>query len=169
MQARPKIAVAVVASLATAGALVASVGTATAAPSSTRAAVAPSADHGRQDFGFINSLVSRDGQRYLRFDRAVMLTGRDAAAAKAARGIAAHEPPDYYIQNNNPKLRTYRLAPDVKVLGSQALAGRPEPTPVTRQRLEDYLKQRPAGSAYPPFTLTIRHGVVTTVAEVYLP
>jgi hypothetical protein len=169
MHTRSKTAIALVASLATAGAVLASVGTATASPSTTRAAVVTSTDHGRQDFGFISAVFSRDGQRYVRFDRAVMLTGKDAAAAKAARGIDPQEPPDYYIQNDNPKLRTYRLAADVKVIGSQVLAGRPQPTPVPRQRLYDYLKQRPAGSAYPPFTLTFRHGVVTTVAEVYLP
>jgi hypothetical protein len=169
MRARTQTAVALITSLVAAGAVLATSGTVAAAPKAGRAAVATSADHGRQDLGFINAMFTRDGQRYLRFDRAVMLTGREAAAAKSAHGIDPTEPPDYYIQNDNPKLRTYRLARDVKVIGSQVLAGRPQPTPVTLQRLVAYLNQRPAGSTYPPFTLTFRKGVVTAISEVYLP
>ena len=131
-------------------------------------AVVTSKDHGRTDFGFIAGSFTANGARYLRFDRAIFLTGAAAAAAKAAHGIDPSEPPDYYIQNDNRRLRTYALAANVQVYGSQVLTGSPAVKPVTLQKLVDHLRTRPAGSTYPPFVLTFSKGKVVKIVEQYV-
>lgn len=165
---RTRILALALAAAGTAGAIVGTAAPSSAAPAAP-AAVATSTDHGRTDFGFIAGSFTRDGRRYVRFDRALMLTGAAAAAAKAAHGLDPHDGPDYYVQNDNPRLRTYRLSPSVTVLGSQQLTGSPTLKKVPLQRLLDHLRTRPAGSTHPPFTLTFRAGQVVTVTEQYLP
>src|SRR4029453_17258359 len=54
------------------------------------------------DFGFIHSWTAKAGTFSLRFDRAVLLTGKAADAASAAHGGESPAPNDYYIQNDNP-------------------------------------------------------------------
>ena len=163
---RSLVAVAVTTAV-TAGGAVALSSTSTAATTSTPAVVT-STDHGRTDFGFVSSTFTRNGVRYVRFDRAVMLTGAAAARAKAAHGLDPSEPPDYYIQNDNPRLRTYALARDVRVVGSQVLTGSPALKPVTLQRFVDHVRTRPAGATYPPFVLTFAKGKVVKITEQYV-
>jgi cell division septation protein DedD len=95
----------------------------TAQPTSRRAASrpapSPTTTTRRSDFGFIRSWYAKPGAFYLRFDRAVMLTGKAADAASAAHGGESPVPNDYYIQNDNPRLRDLVLADQATVIGSQ--------------------------------------------------
>jgi hypothetical protein len=51
----------------------------------------------------------------LTFDLAEFLTGEAAAQAAAEHGDESPPPNDYYIVNDNPKLRTMPIAPDATI------------------------------------------------------
>jgi hypothetical protein len=167
MSARPaRTVVALAAALAT----WAAIGTApaSAAPGPSRsAAVAVAKDHGSTDFGYAAATTTRNGIRYLTFDRAVLLTGAKARAAKAAHGLDPDDAPGFFIQNDNRKLRTYQLSPAVKVYGTQQLARSGTPRPVTMQHFLEFAGSRKA-SAHTPFTLTFKGGKVVRITETYL-
>ena len=77
----------------------------TTAQPAGRPAASPAATSSGTDFGFIRSWTAKTGTIYLRFDRAVLLTGKAADAASAAHGGESPVPNDYFIQNDNPRLR----------------------------------------------------------------
>ena len=72
-----------------------------------------------RDFGFIRSWYAKTGTIYLRFDRAVLLTGEAADDASAAHGGESPVPNDLYIQNDNPRLRDLAIVDQATVIGSQ--------------------------------------------------
>ena len=78
----------------------------------------PSEEATNIHFGFVTD-VGESGSGYeLTIDYAFFLGGMEAnLAAEAAGEIAPGEgvPNDYFIQNENPRLRTFPLAPDVEV------------------------------------------------------
>ncbi len=95
-----------------------------------------------------------------------MHTGAAAAAQRAARGLPPE--PEYYVQNDNPRLRTFRLAPGVKVYGSQQMTGSPSLTRVTVDQLRAFV--RTAKGKRTAFTMRKDSaGRVTVIAEYYLP
>jgi hypothetical protein len=121
-----------------------------------------------RDFGFIAGIVVRDGKTYLRFDRARLLTGDAARASRAAHGLDPNDGPDYYIQNDNPRLRLLRVTGNVVVSGSQSLAGTPAQKPVTFQVLRSYVATHHT-HRIPAFSLVYDdRGYVVRIAEVYL-
>jgi hypothetical protein len=164
-----RTAAALVAAFAAASAVVGSSSAASAAPAAaTPAVVTVAKDHGATDFGYVTRTFSRSGIRYIKFDRAVLLTGDKARAAKAAHGLDPNDGPDYYIQNDNPRLRTYALSSSVKVYGSQQLTGSPALRPVSLQAFVKLVENRKA-SAQTPFTLMFKGGKVIRITERYLP
>lgn len=56
-----------------------------------------------------------DGSGRLTFDLAYFLTGEEANQAAAAHGDETPVPDDYYIVNDNPKLRQLPVAADAKI------------------------------------------------------
>lgn len=65
-------------------------------------------------FTFVEKLTSgKPGTIVL--DYAEYLTGKKAADAAKARGDESPPPNDYYIVNDNTKLRTFKISPDAKV------------------------------------------------------
>jgi hypothetical protein len=64
-------------------------------------------------FGFIEEVDASGGTLVL--DLAYFLTGKAANEAAAARGDEVPVPNDYYIVNDNPRLRTLALAEDVQL------------------------------------------------------
>ena len=74
---------------------------------------------GSKDFGYFPATASRTPP-VVQFDRATLLTGEDAQKAAAAHGEEAF---DYYVVNDNPKLRALTLASSVVVRGSIQLNG----------------------------------------------
>jgi hypothetical protein len=144
------------------------VGTASAA-SAGPGTVGVSASPARTtDFGYLTRLRTTKSGTTLVLDRAILYTGSAAAAERAKRGLAP-DAPDFYIANDNPRLRTYRLAPGVVVRGSQLLTGSAEAKTVPLSTLRRHLEQRTQGSASVPFTLTFdRRGRVAVIEELYL-
>jgi hypothetical protein len=142
---------------------------ATAQPA-TQPAAAPTTATRRSDFGFIRSWYAKPGAFYLRFDRAVLLTGDAADAASAAHGGESPVPNDYYIQNDNPRLRDLAIANQITVVGSQQLTGSPGPKPISLKALLTYVHNGGPQVAHTPFHLTYNdHGLVTRIEEQYRP
>jgi hypothetical protein len=122
------------------------------------------------DFGFIRSWYAKPGAIYLRFDRAVLLTGKAADAASAAHGGESPVPNDYYIQNDNPRLRDLAIANQVTVVGSQQLTGSPGPNPSSLKALLTFVHNGGPQAAATPFHLTYNdNGLVVRVQEQYVP
>ena len=142
---------------------------ATAQPA-TRPAPSPDSATRDSDFGFIRSWTAKSGTFYLRFDRAVLLTGKAADDASAAHGGESPVPNDYYIQNDNPRLREVVIADQAKVIGSQQLTGSPGPNPSNLKALLTFIHNGGPLVAATPFHLRYdANGFVTRVQEQYLP
>jgi hypothetical protein len=126
-------------------------------------------------FGFIESVDLE--ALALEFDLAYFLTGEEANAAAEEHGDEVPVPNDYYIVNDNPKLRTLGVAPNLEIVlydwdrccdetieGS--LEGLAEAInggePVT---VDGHLYQGPLS----PYWLTVEGGAVTRIEEQYLP
>lgn len=140
-----------------------------AQPASGPASSPTTATSGR-DFGFIRSWTAKTGTFYLRFDRAVLLTGKAADAASAAHGGESPVPNDYYIQNDNPRLREVVIADRATVIGSQHLTGSPGPNPSSLKALLTFVHNGGPLVAHTPFHLTYDdNGLVTQVQEQYVP
>jgi hypothetical protein len=130
----------------------------------------PAATSSGTDFGFIRSWTAKTGTIYLRFDRAVLLTGKAADAASAAHGHESPAPNDYYIQNDNPRLREVAIVDQAKVIGSQQLTGSPGPNPSTLKSLLTFVHEGGPQLAATPFHLTYNaNGLVVRVQEQYVP
>jgi hypothetical protein len=141
----------------------------TARPAS-RPAASPTSPNPGSDFGFIRSWTAKTGTFYLRFDRAVLLTGKAADAASAAHGGESPVPNDYYIQNDNPRLREVVIADQATVIGSQQLTGSPGPNPSSLKALLTFVHNGGPQAAATPFHLTYDdNGFVTRVQEQYVP
>jgi hypothetical protein len=124
----------------------------------------------RTDFGFIPDWYTRQGRLYLRFDRAILLTGPAADAASAAHGGESPVPNDYYIQNDNPRLRDVPVRDGVTVVGSIALTGSPAAKLVSLQALLSLVTRLGSGELSPPFDLRYdAQGQVSRVQEMYVP
>ena len=142
---------------------------ATAQPA-TQPAARPTTATRRSDFGFIRSWYAKPGAFYLRFDRAVLLTGTAADAASAAHGGESPVPNDYYIQNDNPRLRDLAIANQITVVGSQQLTGSPGPKPISLKALLTFVDNGGPQVAATPFHLTYNdNGLVTRIEEQYVP
>jgi hypothetical protein len=136
---------------------------------SGQASSATTATPGR-DFGFIRSWYAKTGTIYLRFDRAVLLTGKAADAASAAHGGESPVPNDLYIQNDNPRLRDLAIVDQATVVGSQQLTGSPGPNPSNLKTLLRFVHRGGPRVAATPFHLTYNdNGLVVRVQEQYLP
>ena len=141
----------------------------TAQPASRPAAPSATTNPGT-DFGFIRSWTTKTGTIYLRFDRAVLLTGKAADDASAAHGGESPVPNDYYIQNDNPRLREVAVGDQVTVIGSQLLTGSPGPNPSSLKALLTYVHNGGPQVAATPFHLTYNaNGLVVRVQEQYIP
>ena len=114
--------------------------------------------------------------RTLRVDLVQFLTGDEASQAFLTDNPGETEGPpnDYYIVNDNPRLRTALVADDVIVeLVRLEEDGNAELDPGTFEELPDYLSayvpaEGPALS-YNPFWVTVEAGQVTAIQEQYLP
>ena len=136
----------------------------------SRPAASPATPNPGSDFGFIRSWTAKAGTFYLRFDRAVLLTGKAADDASAAHGGESPVPNDYYIQNDNPRLREVVIGDQATVIGSQHLTGSPGPNPSSLKALLTFVHNGGPQVAATPFHLTYDdNGFVTQVREQYLP
>ena len=84
-------------------------------------------DHGSTDTRYATATTTRNGTRYLTFDRAVLLTGAKARAAKAANGLDPDDAPSSFIQNDRPEAAHLPADAAVKVYGTQQRPGPARP------------------------------------------
>jgi hypothetical protein len=113
---------------------------------------------------------AKTGSIYLRFDRAVLLTGEAADAASAAHGGESPVPNDLYIQNDNSRLRDLAIVDQATVMGSQQLTGSPGSNPSSLKALLTFVHKGGPRVAATPFHLTYNdNGLVVRVQEQYLP
>jgi hypothetical protein len=65
--------------------------------------------------GYVQSVSNLSGAWSLKIDYVQFLTGGEAADAAAARGDESPPPNDYYIVNDNPKIREFPIKPGISV------------------------------------------------------
>jgi hypothetical protein len=138
-------------------------GPVTTAPPATPPAGDPVLEDGRHPV-FITALDS--AARTVEFDLIQFLTGDEAVAAwDAAHPDQPGGPPnDYFIVNENPRLRVLALANDVTVTVPSFEGGGLHAQAIPF----DDLPARLAGTTN-PFWLTVENGTVTAIDEQYIP
>ena len=125
-------------------------------------------------FGYVRA-VDVDA-RTIEFDLAIFLSGKEANAAYHAAGGTGPVPNDYFVVNDNPRLRTLALAPDAHLRlldwnhccetffdGDLALFAR---------AIGDQEDVTDGGLIYrgqSQWWITVEHGVVTEIEEQYSP
>lgn len=121
-------------------------------------------------FTFIRQVNRSSGATRLLADYAQMLTGVEAAAAATAHGDESPPPNDYYIVNDNPRLRRLDVDPDAEVRLTTKEDGTVEPGgyAVTLERFAEIFQSTQAVRDA-PFWLTITGDVVTAIKQQYLP
>lgn len=88
--------------------------TETSSPTQSPSPSPPALPDGRH-FVYVKKLHGTPPDATFTFDLAEFLTGEAAAQAAAEHGDESPPPNDYYIVNDNPKLRTMPVAPDVTI------------------------------------------------------
>jgi hypothetical protein len=139
-----------------------------AGPSGTPAPVLEDGRH----FGFIRSVDV--AAQTMRFDLAYFLQGEEANQAAAEHGDEVPVPNDYYIVNDNPRLRTLAIARDAEVWVidwtdcCDLVQGETQPFVdafATKHHAWDALYQ----GSEAPYWLTVEGGVVVKIEVQYLP
>ena len=115
-------------------------------------------------------------RRTIRFDL-IQFYGGDEALGEAAKDhpeaspdrLRQWVPNDFYIRNVNPKLRTLPVPADaaitvITLAWGEGPADSQRIVPVSLTKLAAYM---PAGER--PFSITVRHGQVVKLAEVFVP
>jgi hypothetical protein len=111
-----------------------------------------------------------DGGATVTFDLAYFLTGERGAQAAAEHGDEFVN--DFYIVNDNPRLRTLPLAANVRVRYIPIGSGTTELQPGNVDAwLESILETNPTdyGGRDVPWWFTVKGGAVTRIAQQYLP
>jgi hypothetical protein len=148
-------------------------GPTTSAVAAAPARSIPKLEDGRH-FGFIRSVDLRTSPKTISFDLAYSLDGEDANQAAAERGYPTPVDNDYFVVNDNPKLRTVPLSPEAEILlvdwnrccddfvavdpeGFQASFGHPE-----------YSSLHPQGE-FSEYWVKVAGGILVKIEEQYRP
>jgi hypothetical protein len=145
----------------------------TSSPTPSPPAESPVLGDGRH-FGFIRSVDLSSQTPTLVFDLAYFLTGDEANQAAAEHGEETPVPNDYYIVNDNPRLRTLALDPDVRIelvdwanCCDSLFVGDLQPFADSFE--ESSYPSGPYKGRFSPYWLTVENGVVVRIEEQYLP
>ncbi len=125
-----------------------------------------------RQFCFMRTGTWEGATPQLTVDYAQLLSGDEAAAAATARGSESPPPNDYFIVNDNNKLRTIAANPKIKVTVTSMAEG-----------IEPAGYQMPFGEWYDvligmssnnfvkdgPYWITIKGGVIVAIEEQFLP
>jgi len=133
----------------------------------------PELEDGRH-FGYIESVDIRTLPGTMVFDLAYFLTGDEANQAAEEHGDETPVPNDYYIVNDNPRLRTLVVSRNIRILLIDWKNCCDQFFPADPGRFQDSfaLDEYPPGNykgKFSPYWLTVRDGVVTAIEEQYLP
>jgi hypothetical protein len=142
-------------------------------PSESTSATPSSVLEDGRHFGYIESIDLETLPGTAVFDLAYFLIGEEANQAAAEDGYSTPVDNDYYIVNENPRLRTLVVSPDVtiRLVDWGHSTGLFSADPRRFQQsfdLDDY----PLGTykgRFAPYRLTMNDGVVVTIEEQYLP
>jgi hypothetical protein len=126
-----------------------------------------------RQYAFVKKLTVTGGSYSMVADYAEFLTGKAAASAAKARGDESPPPNDYYIVNDNPKLRTLPVRPGAKI----TLFEKPEGSHVAGGYTVSLATWKADLSPSAPnvsirtngYWLTIVDGTVTAAEEVWVP
>ena len=110
-------------------------------------------------FGFWSTFEIGDTIAYGEFDLARFLTGAEAEAAAAERGDEVNN--DYYIVNENPRLRTLIAGGDTVVRVLEG--GTPD---LVATNVADFAVERSPDAG---FWVTIEDGIVTEIEQQFVP
>ena len=137
------------------------------------------ADRGRHRLGTRHTVYLKTvdpNRRTIRFDL-IQFYGGDEALREAAKDhpeaspdeVRQWVPNDFYIRNVNPRLRTLPVPADaaitvITLAWGEGPADSQRIVPVSLTNLAAYM---PAGER--PFSITLRHGQVVKLAEVFAP
>lgn len=121
-------------------------------------------------FTFIRQVTQSSGTTRLLADYAQMLTGDAAAAAATAHGDESPPPNDYYIVNDNPRVRRLDVDPNAEVRLTTKEDGTVEVGgyAVTLESFAEIFNSTQAVRDE-PFWITITGDVVTAIKQQYLP
>ncbi len=127
-----------------------------------------------RQFCYIKDASKSAGKFWLVVDYARLLTGEEAAREAAARGDESGVPVEYYVVNDNPRLRTFPV--DTRVI-KVFLHRRADGTIGDKYEIRfdewfDWFIGISGGSNIiniVPYWITIRDGKVTKIEEQYLP
>lgn len=122
--------------------------------------------------GRVKAVVSDAGGTRLTIDYIQFLTGAEAADAAAARGDESPPPNDYYIINDNPKLREFPIRPDIDVFVVTDADGSANPAGSTMS-LDQWVAAMNGPNAL-AFTsqiyyVTVVNGTITSIEAQYVP
>ena len=125
-------------------------------------------------FGYVRA-VDADAMT-IEFDLAYFLSGKEANAAYHAAGGTGPVPNDYFVVNDNPMLRTFALAPDVRLrlldwnhCCETFFDGDLGPYAQAIQEQVDVADGDLIYRGQSSWWITIEHGVVTEIEEQYFP
>jgi len=133
----------------------------------------PALEGGRH-FGYIQSAQLTAQPQVIVFDLAYLLTGDEANQAAADRGLETPVPNDYFIVNDNAKLRRLPVAPGLRIQLLDRTDCCDTMFRADPQLFQDSFDQK----TYPPgnykgtfsgYWLTVKGGAVTKVEEQYFP
>jgi hypothetical protein len=145
----------------------------TTAPTTTAGAPKPALEDGGH-FGYIKSVDLGRSAAMLTFDLAYLLTGDEANKEAARRGYPTPVDNDYFIVNDNPKLRTLPLADDVelRLLDWKHCCDTFFDGDLARFAGSFERTKYPAGNykgTFSAYELTVENGVVIRVDEHFFP
>lgn len=150
-----------------------------AASASTSGSPTPEATpliEGGRNFAFIKRVDPSADPATVTFDLAYFLTGDEAIRAAEDRGDEVPPPNDYYVINDNPRLRTVPLAPNAELV----LLDWNDCCETTFDgELTDFARAFDEGQItvdghryngnLSPYWLTARDGVIVRIEEQYIP
>jgi hypothetical protein len=137
------------------------------------ASPSPALEDGRH-FGYIRSAQLALQPQVIVFDLAYLLTGDEANQAAADRGKETPVPNDYFIVNDNPRLRELPVTPGLRILlldWTNCCDTMFRADPQLFQESFDQQKYPPGNykGTFSGYWLTVRDGAVTKVEEQYFP
>ena len=136
-------------------------------PASSAATAEQSSNDNGKHFGYVQKVFTSGGDIRITIDYALFLTGK--AAQQAAKAHHAVVENDYYVVNDNPMLRTFRLGSSATI-GYQETGGSSSLTWISPNAFEAKWAA-PAGTAvrYNGYWIWLDKGVVTKMSEQFVP
>jgi len=126
--------------------------------------------------GFIRAVDAGESPT-LSFDEAVWLSGREGEDAAIAAGHCTEEerseclPNDYFIENASPEAAPLPASPELRVFMQTLYAEQESVTrrEITTAQFTSLINDASLHWNKLPYTITVEHGLVTLIEEVYIP